>query len=97
MPIPHPSENANIPSPLLSPGTRHTTFTDNEGRTLSKGDFIRVEGESKRSKFKIRHLFRTPNGTCWIDCYGPYDRFNKAKPKARYRSFRVDQIAAKCR
>lgn len=85
------------PSPLFAPTNRHRRFKDNQDRDIASGDFIRVEGESKRRKFKVRHLFRTPNGTCWIDCYGPYDRYGTATKKAKHRSFRVDQIAAKCR
>lgn len=89
-------------SPLFYPENRHKTFTDNEGRSLSAGDFIRVTCEPKSQKFKIRHLFRTTNGTCWIDAYGPYDKYgniwtNRTGKAPKYRSFRVDQVAAKCR
>lgn len=99
-----PSETA-VPPPLLYPqGTKHTEFKDSAGRDLSAGDYIRVnrEGIPKTWRYKIRHLFRTPNGTAWIDCYGPYDKYgnistNNGMKVPKYRSFRVDEVHAKCR
>lgn len=94
-----------VPPTLLHPqGTKHTEFTDAQDRKLSSGDFIRInrEGIPKSWRFKIRHLFRTPNGTAWIEAFGPYDRYgntytNSGPRTPKYRSFRVDEVEAKCR
>ena len=84
------------------PGERLTEFSDAEGRTLESGDYIRVDCHPQSWRFKVRHLHRTPEGKEWIEAFGPFDKFGNvsttnANRIPKYRSFRPDQVTAKCR
>jgi hypothetical protein len=83
--------------PQLRSAVAATEFVDAAGRTLVKGDLVRLVGYGRKA-FRIRHHAKTAAGAEWIDMYGPIDERRGTPTKdSRYLSVPIDGIAAKVR
>ena len=72
---------------MINNWTVSETLTTSNGKVISNGDIIRINGEVGKRFMFIKHVINNDNGAEWIDC----NEIWKGSP-GMFRSFRPDRI-----